>query len=145
MSKPFVDTDVLIRLVTGDDPQKQAEARVLFKKVETGDLTLLARETVIADAVFVLSSRQLYHLPREEIRDLLTPILRLPDFKIHCRRTVVRALDIYASTNLDFGDAFIVASMQALGSNLRYSCDRDFDRIQGVTRRSPSSISSEHK
>ena len=145
MSKPFVDTDVLIRLVTGDDPQKQAEARVLFKKVETGDLTLLARETVIADAVFVLSSRQLYHLPREEIRDLLTPILRLPDFKIHCRRTVVRALDIYASTNLDFGDAFIVASMQALGSNLLYSYDRDSDRIQGVTRRSPSSISSEHK
>jgi predicted nucleic acid-binding protein len=145
MSKPFVDTDVLIRLVTGDGPQKQAEARVLFKKVETGDLTLLARETVIADAVFVLSSRQLYHLPREEIRDLLTPILRLPDFKIHCRRTVVRALDIYASTNLDFGDAFIVASMQALGSNLLYSYDRDSDRIQGVTRRSPSSISSEHK
>jgi len=145
MSKPFVDTDVLIRLVTGDDPQKQAEARVLFKKVETGDLTLLARETVIADAVFVLSSRQLYHLPREEIRDLLTPILRLPDLKIHCRRTVVRALDIHASTNLDFGDAFIVASMQALGSNLLYSYDRDSDRIQGVTRRSPSSISSEHK
>ncbi len=33
MSKPFVDTDVLIRLVTGDDLQKQAEARVLFKEV----------------------------------------------------------------------------------------------------------------
>jgi len=145
MSEPFVDTDVLIRLLTGDDPQKQAEARVLFKKVEAGELTLHAPETVIADAVFVLSSRQLYHLPRKQIRDLLTPILRLPDFKIRRRRTVMRALDIYATTNLDFGDAFIVASMQAAGSNLLYSYDRDFERIQGITRRSPGSVSSEHK
>lgn len=143
MSEPFVDTDVLIRLLTGDDPQKQAEARVLFKKVEAGELILLAPDTVIADAVFVLSSRQLYHLPREEIRDLLIPILRLPCFKVRRRGTVIRAIDIYAATNLDFGDALIVASMQAVGSSLLYSYDRDFDRIQGITRRPPGGVSSE--
>ena len=26
MSDPFIDTDVIIRLLTGDDPQKQDEA-----------------------------------------------------------------------------------------------------------------------
>lgn len=38
MSDPFVDTDVIIRLLTGDDLQKQAEAAALFEQVEAGNL-----------------------------------------------------------------------------------------------------------
>ena len=56
MSVPYVDTDVIIRLVTGDDAAKQAAARVLFRAVEDGQLTVAAPYTVIADAVFVLAS-----------------------------------------------------------------------------------------
>jgi len=138
MSEPFVDTDVIIRLLTGDDPKKQGQARTLFKQVEAGKLTLLAPETVIADAVFVLSSPRLYHLPRAEVRDLLTPILRLPDFKVRRKPTVISALNIYATTNLDFGDAFIVASMQASGSTLLYSYDSDFDHIPNLTHVEPT-------
>lgn len=137
MSDPFVDTEVLIRLLTGDDLEKQTQARALFKQVESGAAVLVAPETAIADAVFVLSSPKLYHLPRTEVRDLLAPILRLPNFKVLRRQTVVTALDTYASTNLDFGDAFIVASMQAQGSNLLYSYDGDFDRIPNLTRVEP--------
>ncbi len=137
MSDPFVDTDVLIGLLTGDDLEKQTQARALFKQVESGAAVLVAPETVIADAVFVLSSPKLYHLPRTEVRDLLAPILRLPNFKVLRRQTVVTALDIYASSNLDFGDAFIVASMQAQGSTLLYSYDGDFDRIPKLTRVEP--------
>lgn len=137
MSDPFVDTDVLIRLLTGDDPKKQAHARTLFKQVESGEMILRASETVIADAVFVLSSPKLYNLPRTEVRDLLAPILRLPNFKVLRRQSVIRALDIYAATNLDFGDAFIVASMQANGSTLLYSYDGDFDHIPNLTRVEP--------
>ncbi|MBI2953741.1 MAG: type II toxin-antitoxin system PrlF family antitoxin, partial [Chloroflexi bacterium] len=50
-------------------------------------------------------------------------------------------LDVYANTKLDFGDALIIASMQQAGSELLYSYDTDFDRIPGITRRSPGSIS----
>ena len=56
---PFVDTDVILRLLTGDDPTKQQAARVLFEQVEKGVLTLAAPDTVIADAVFVLASKLL--------------------------------------------------------------------------------------
>lgn len=54
MAHPFVDTDVIIRLLTGDDPDKQQAARKLFEQVAQGTLTLAAPDTVIADAVFVL-------------------------------------------------------------------------------------------
>ncbi len=34
MTIPYIDTDVIIRLVTGDDPTKQRAARALFKRIE---------------------------------------------------------------------------------------------------------------
>lgn len=141
MTDAFVDTDVLIRLLTGDDPKKQADAAALFEAVEAGKLTIAAPDTVIADAVYVLSSPRLYHLPRSEVQALLTPLVRLPKFKIRNRRSVLRALDLYASTNLDFGDAFIVTSMQQIGSKVLYSYDTDFDRLGSITRRPPGAIS----
>ena len=143
MSDAFVDTDVLVRLLTGDDPTKQAEAAALFERVEAGSLVVAAPDTAIADAVFVLSSPRLYHLPRAEVRTLLSPLVRLPGFRVSNRGSVLRALDLYATTALDFGDAMIVASMQGVGASVLFSYDRDFDRISGLTRRSPGAICSD--
>lgn len=142
MPDAFVDTDVLIRLLTGDDPQKQAEAAPLFGRVESGRLTLAAPETIIADAVSVLPFPRLYHLPRASVRTLLQPLVRLPGFKIRNRRTVLEALDLYLTTNLDFDDALIVASMQREGAQVIYSYDAHFDRIHDIIRRRPGAAPS---
>src|SRR3954465_1236090 len=128
MAIPFVDTDVIIRLLTGDDPAKQTQAAALFEQVEQGQLTLAAPDTVIADAVFVLSSPRLYHLPRHEIAELLIPLVQLPSFHVQNRRAVVAALSLYATTaSLDFGDALIIAAMQEAGAHTLYSYDMHFD------------------
>ena len=140
MSNPTVDTDVLIRLLTGDDPRKQTDARALFEAVEAGTITLDAPDTVIADAVFVLGSPRIYALPRAQVAAMLTRLMRIPSFKVANRRTVLRALDVYATTNLDFGDAMIVAAMQRTKAQIVYSYDRDFDRIAGITRREPPAL-----
>jgi predicted nucleic acid-binding protein len=137
MSMPFIDTDVIIRLLTQDDPQKQAAAAALFERVEAGTLQVAAPVTVIADAVYVLSSPRLYDLPRATVRRLLVPLVRLPGFRVRHRRAVLRALDLYASMNIDFGDALIVASMERASSQVVYSYDADFDRIEGITRQEP--------
>ena len=137
MTQPFIDTDVLIRFLTGDDPKKQAAVAILFEQVEQGLLTVIAPDTVIADAVFVLSSPRLYDIARDEIRELLTPLLNLPNFRVQNHLCVLRALELYASTRLDFVDTLIIASMEQQNSHILYSYDRDFDRIQGITRRQP--------
>ena len=137
MSIPFIDTDVIIRLLTKDDLEKQGAAAALFEQVEAGTLQVAAPVTVIADAVYVLSSPRLYHLSRAEVRRLLTPLVRLRGFRIRNRRTVLRALDLYVSKNIDFGDALIVASMERTSSQVVYSYDTDFDRIEGITRKEP--------
>jgi predicted nucleic acid-binding protein len=137
MSDAFVDTDVIVRYITGDDAAKQRAAAALFRRVATGTDTLRAPDTVVADAVFVLSSPKLYALPRTRIRTELVTLLQYPQFKVHNRRLLLRALDIYAGTNLDFGDAMITATMERRGDHELYSYDRGFDRLSNIHRREP--------
>ncbi len=137
MTQPFIDTDVIIRFLTGDDLRKQAAATALFEQIEQGLLTVAAPDTVIADAVYVLSSPRLYHIARSEVRELLAPLVHLPHFRVQNKSCVLRALDLYAAANLDFGDTLIIASMEQQNSHVLYSYDTGFDRIQGITRQEP--------
>lgn len=138
MTYPFVDTDVIIRLLTGDDVKKQKDATMLFGKVESGKLVLQAPDTVIADAVYVLSSPRLYRINRTSVQALLTPLVRLAGFKVKHRQILLGALQIYARTKLDFSDALIIASMQKAKSHILYSYDEGFDNIASITRKTPS-------
>jgi predicted nucleic acid-binding protein len=138
MNEPCIDTSVIIRLVSGDDPAKQAASVQLFQAVEQGRLTVIAPDTVIADAVFVLTSPRTYRMPRPVVAAALARLVRLPAFKVQNRRAVLRALDLFGSTTrLDFGDALIVAVAEQQKSSTVYSYDTDFDAFPGLTRQEP--------
>lgn len=126
MTKAFVDTDVIIRLLTGDDLAKQRAAVRLFQSVEQGTLRLHAPDTVIADAVYVLASPRLYNAPRADVRDMLSTLVRLPQFAVDNKSAVLRAIDVYADSTLDFGDALIVATTEGADDSTLYSFDHDF-------------------
>src|SRR6266487_6683335 len=132
MTHPFIATDVIIRFLTGNNPDKQAAVTALFEQVEQGLLTVQALDIVIADAVYVLSSPRLYHLARHAIQESLVALVRLTQFHMQNRWSVLQALDLYASTKLDFGDALIIASMQQQGSQVLCSYDADFDLFEGI-------------
>jgi predicted nucleic acid-binding protein len=134
---PHIDTDVIIRLLTNDDPAKQQAAKALFEQVEQGTVTTAAPDTVIADAVFVLHSPRHYNRSRSEIRALLTPLVRLPHFRVRNRRVVLRALALYGSSNSGFGDATLRAAMEITGATILYSYDRGFDKYPIISRHEP--------
>ena len=133
----FLDTNIFIRHLTQDDPDKGRRAFALFKKIQAGEVTVTTSETVIAELVYVLSSARLYHLGREDIRTRLYPLLSLPGLKLPSRRLYLRALDLYAAYPIDFEDALIVAQMERQKITEVYSFDRGFDQIQGITRCEP--------
>lgn len=137
ISDPYVDTDVLLRLLTGDDQKKQEAASNLFEKVEKGELVLSAPDTVIADAVFVLSSSLHYNLSRTDIRDLLVSLLSYPNFKAENKQVVIKALNLYVDKNIDFGDAMLAVLTHESSDKLIYSYDHDFDKISDIKRREP--------
>lgn len=87
--------------------------------------------------MYVLSSRAVYNLPRDQIRARLYPLLSLPGLKLPHRKTYLRALDLYASYPLDFEDALIVAHMERQGMAELISYNRGFDQVVGIKRLEP--------
>jgi predicted nucleic acid-binding protein len=133
----FVDANVFIRFLTRDDPEKAQACFELFQKAKKREILLTTSESVIAEVVYVLSSKQLYHLPREQIRALLYPLLSLPGLKLTHRNMCLRALDLYAAYPIDIEDALIVAQMERQKMTELYSYDRDFDHLPEVSRLEP--------
>ncbi len=134
---PFVDTNIFLRYLTRDDPDKAQACFELFKRAEANQIALTATETVIAEVVYVLSSKRTYNLPRDQIRARLYPLLTLRGLRLPQRRTVLRALDLYVTYPIDFEDALIVAHMERQTVRDLYSYDRDFDKVPSVNRQEP--------
>ena len=135
----FVDTNVFIRFLTGDDPVKAQRCKELLERANRGEVALITSESVIAEIVFILSSKRLYNQSRSDIRARLYPIISIQGLKLAHRRMYLRALDIYEQNNLDFEDALTVAQMERQGLSQLYSYDEEFDKVEGgdITRLEP--------
>ncbi len=133
----FLDTNVILRYLTKDDPAKAERCFELFQRVKEKEIRLTTSESVLAEVIYVLSSRSLYNLPRENIRALLLPIIRLTALKVPHRRAVIHALNLYATSNLDFEDALSLAHMRRQKISRIVSYDEDFDRFEDIERREP--------
>jgi predicted nucleic acid-binding protein len=140
MEPLFLDTNVIIRYVTQDDPDKAARARALLKQVEAGELTLIASESIAVEVVQILSSKVLYNQPRATVASHLSAILSLPKLKLANKRTILRALELWvnASASVDFVDALSVAQMERQQISTIASFDKDFDQFPQISRQEPS-------
>jgi uncharacterized protein len=134
----FVDTNVFVRMLTGDDPQKEASCSLLFERVRDGQEEVATSEAVIAEIAFVLSSRSTYGLTAEAVRDRVKPLLELQGLRVPFKQTCLRALDIFASAPaIGFDDALIAAHMERQSITELYSYDHHFDRVSNVQRIEP--------
>ena len=133
----FVDANLFIRFLTRDDPEKAQACFELFQKAKRREILLTTSESVLAEVVYVLSSKQLHHVPREQIQALLYPLLSLPGLKLTHRQMYLRALDLYAAYPMNIEDALIGAQMERQKVTELYSYDRDFDHLPEVTRLEP--------
>ncbi len=133
----FVDTNVFIRYLTGDDPEKAKACLHLFQRAKRNKVAITTSAVVVAELVYVLSSKQVYALGRKDIHARLYPLLSLPGLKLSHRKTYLRALDLYASYPIDFEDAVIVAEMEQQKTQDLYSYDQGFDRIDCISRVEP--------
>jgi predicted nucleic acid-binding protein len=133
----FVDTNIFIRLLTADDEQKAKQCLRLFEKAQNQELKLTTSQSVLAEVVYILSSKKLYNLDREKIYQLLLPIINVAGLRLKIKSVFLEALKIYAENNLDFEDAFSAAWMKSKNITEIYSYDRDFDRFDFLQRLEP--------
>jgi len=137
MTSEFLDTNVILRYFLQDHPDQSAQSTALFQKIEADQIQVVTSHAVIAELVYMLSSRALYGLPRAAIHTRLLPVLSLKSLIIPSRSVVLRALDIYVLITIDFVDALTIAQMEEEQLATVISYDRDFDKFKGVTRREP--------
>jgi len=134
----FIDTNVFLRFLTADDPEKAVACRELLLRVDAGEEAMTS-ETVVAEVFYVLTrGGDGYALDRASLVDRFWPILAAKGLRLPAKGVVRRALAIYAQYPvLDFEDALSVAHMEAVGISEIVSYDRDFDRVAGIARVEP--------
>jgi predicted nucleic-acid-binding protein len=97
-----VDTNVLVRLLTGDEPKQEAAARSLFATEP-----IWIAKTVLLETGWVLSS--LYGLAESAIHDAFTKLLGLKNVHVEDESSVAAALALTAH-GLEFADALHLSS-----------------------------------
>jgi predicted nucleic acid-binding protein len=123
----FVDTNVLVCLITKHPEPMHRAARAWFERADEQGLRAMVHPVHIAEAVFVLEGR-VYGLPPRVASDELRVLLSAQVLTIQDELAVVRALERYPDTGLDFPDV-LLAELARVAEKDVLSFDSDIARL----------------
>ncbi len=127
----FVDTNVLVRHLTGD-PADMARAATEYLRTET---ELLLTDVVAAETVCVLES--FYGAPRGQVAQALRSLVAFDSVVCVDPALLLRAAEVYEVERVDFAEAYLVACAESTGVARIASFDRSLDRVATVERIDP--------
>jgi len=128
----FVDTNVLVRHLTGDPPAQAARATRFLQQADE----LLLPDLILAEVAYVLES--FYETPRAQVAETLQAVLAFPAVRVVDDELLLRTVEVYDVHRLDFADAYLVASAERTGVQEVVSFDRAIDRVGTVRRVEPT-------
>jgi predicted nucleic acid-binding protein len=128
----FVDTNILVRHLTGDPPALAARASRYLAAAQT----LLLADLILAEVAYVLEA--FYEAPRSQVAHALRAVLAFPAVEVVDEVLLRRAIEAYEDQRLDFADAYLVASAERTGVGIIASFDRAIDRAGTVRREEPA-------
>ncbi len=124
----FVDTNILVRHLTGDPPGQAARAKRFL--AEADELFLV--DLVVAEVVYVLES--FYEVDRARVAEFVRAVLAFDAIRVVDEELLLRAIEVYEIERLDFAEAYLVASAERSGVGVVASFDRSIDRVTTVSR-----------
>jgi predicted nucleic-acid-binding protein len=127
----FLDTNVLVRHLTGDPPAQATRATRLLSQAGQ----LLLPDLILAEVVYVLES--FYEVPRSRVAELARAIIAFPAVEVADEPALLRALEVYELHRLDFADAYLVAEAEISGVHAVASFDKAIERVPTVRRVEP--------
>ena len=117
-----IDTNVVVRYLTGADPAQAAKARGVI-----GQTPIFVSKTVLLEVEWVL--RGAYGRPSEQIIPALRAFAGLPGVSVEDAGLVAKAMD-WAEAGMDFADALHLAAAAECEGFLTF--DRRFARLGRV-------------
>ena len=125
-----LDTNVLVRLVVGDDARQSAQVlRLIEDSANRGEL-LFVPLTVTLELEWILRAR--YGFARDTILTALVGLLESREFEFQDEPSVERSLDFYRSTNADFAECLHLAAAITHDRTPFLTFDRIASRLDGA-------------
>ena len=122
-----IDTNVLVRLITGDDA-RQAAAAAAF--VRPG---AWVSHLVLAETSWMLTS--VFDLDPEQVASAVEMLLDHQDLTVQDAEVVARAVTLFrAHPALGFSDCLVLEVARQAGHVPLGSFDRDLSKLEGVER-----------
>jgi len=112
-----LDTNVWVRHLTGDPPEQSEIATELIAT----ERRLVLPDVVVAECVYVLES--VYRVERWRVAEMMRSALGLTAI-VADDSTLLRSLELYETTGLDYADAYLLAYAEYRGEGPVASFDR---------------------
>jgi len=136
MTKAFIDTGVILRLLIKDDPAKARSCEKLLREGEQRGLILYLLPVAIMETVWVLE--KIYKFQRKTIREIIEAILNTPELKIEMEAVFRKAIRSYEEKNIKFADAMMGYWGLEKDLSVIFTFDeKDYKRIEGLEVRKP--------
>jgi len=131
-----IDTNLLVRYLTEDDPAKAKAVDALLSKAGRGEIKILVPSIVIAELVWVLES--FYKMESQGIAELVDAVLNTPGVEVMDKTIIKSALKLYKVKNIDMIDAWIIEFAKEAGVGAIYTFDKKhFKDAEGIETRRP--------
>jgi predicted nucleic-acid-binding protein len=125
-----LDTNVLVRFLTADEPAQSESARRLIETAEATDERLHVSTLVLAELVWVLRGGR-YALSRNAVADAVEALLEANVFEIQDRDIVRSAVTDFRDGSADFSDYLIGEHDRRAGCTSTLTFDRRLAKAEG--------------
>ena len=130
----FVDTNILVRHLTGDPPDLAARATAFL----ASEQDLLLADLIAAETVYVLES--FYKVPRDQVAMVMRSLVAFDSISCVDPALLLRAIEVYETHRIDFAEAYLVACAESTGLSRIASFTRSIDRVNTVQRLEPPTL-----
>jgi predicted nucleic-acid-binding protein len=120
--RAVIDTNLLVRFLTEDDPEKAKAVETLLGKAGKGEIKILIHSVVIAELVWVLKS--FYEMEAAEISELVGAVLSTPGLDTQDKSILREALKTFERKGIDFVDAWILEFARERNIKTIYTFDK---------------------
>ncbi|WP_019956757.1 PIN domain-containing protein [Yoonia vestfoldensis] len=124
-----IDTNVLVRFLTQDDPEQAAAASALMRGLTQAAPGFICRE-VMLELVWVLE--RAYGFSRVDVTVALEGLLAAVEIEIEAADDVGTALFRYRDEGFGFADLMIAAAARRAGATSLVTFDRKAAQLPGV-------------
>lgn len=128
----FVDTNIIVRHLTGDPPEMATRATAYL----SAEPELFLADLILAETIYVLES--FYKTPRDEIATAMRSLVALRFVITVDAALLLSALEVYEIDRIDFAEAYLVACAESSGVGRIASFDRSIDRVGTIERIEPT-------